>query len=473
MELHPYLQRTGEQPLYVQLYRYIKEQMETGMITAGDGLPSIRLLAQQLAISRNTVEAAYQQLIAEGYVTSKPKSGLLVAPLETEWGQLSRPQQKPLLSLNISVKKQIDTWRYDFHYGHIELDRFPLKAWRKRINEVLDYQSQDIFLYGDPQGERDLREQIASYLFQARDVTCCPEQIIMCAGAQQAISLICQLLGADRLGVAVENPGYDGVRAVFARSGCDILPIPLEEDGIDLDKLERSGAKLAYITPSHQLPLGMVLPIQKRLRLLAWAERHESLVIEDDYDSEYRYQGHPIPSLKGLDTRERVIYMGTFSKSFLPAVRISYLVLPSWLIERFYQSFPVYSQPCSPIIQSALARFMKYGDFERHVRKMRTIYQRKHQTLLSAIDTHMGEKVEVIGSRAGLHILLKVQGMTRQELIRKARAWGVNVDSPERYWIDPAQCPDGLLILGFGGLSEKEIGEGIATLAKAWFGRMH
>ncbi|MCY8088289.1 PLP-dependent aminotransferase family protein [Bacillus sonorensis] len=465
IELTPLLNKKLGIPLYIQLYEYIKKDIEEGSIPQGAVLPSIRYLSEHLKVSKNTVENAYGQLAAEGYTESKPRSGIKVLPLE-----------KPLLPLtqynDVARSGRCDSGQkpaapYDFTYGDIDLNHFPYKVWKRCLQDVLTSGEPDLFLYDAHQGDLGLRQELAKYLFQARGVRCSPEQIVICSGTQHAVSLLCQLLSNRGRRVAAENPGYDGVRSVFLNHGWEVRPIGLEADGIDLKQLAESRAKLTYVTPSHQFPYGMVLPIQKRLKLLEWAHHHGAYIIEDDYDSEFRYQGRPIPSLKALDTKENVIYLGTFSKSFLPSARLSYIVLPEELTGPFCEKFRRYSQPSSPIIQRAMYLFMKEGHFERHIRKMKKVYQEKHKTLLSAIDKYFGDQVQIIGQKAGLHIVIKANKHAG-DVISKAEKQGVKVYPVSDFWIDPEDSPSSMVMAGFGGLSEMEIEEGIKRLQKAW-----
>ena len=465
IELTPLLNKQLKTPLYMQLYQYIKKEIETGGIPPGTLLPPIRHLCEHLQLSKNTVESAYQQLTAEGYTESRPRIGIKVLPLEKT---LMPPSQlKVHTNREPKETEQSSAATYDFKYGDIDLSHFPFKTWRRCLQNALDSEDHDLFLYGDHKGDFGLRSELAKYLFQARGVRCIPEQIVICSGTQNAVGLLCQLLSMNGRLVAAENPGYDGVRSVFLNHGCAIQPIGLETDGINLSQLAASRAKLVYITPSHQFPYGMVLPIQKRLKLLEWASRENVYIIEDDYDSEFRYQGRPIPSLKALDKKENVIYLGTFSKSFLPAARLSYIVLPSKLADEFQEKLGRYSQSASPIIQKAMFLFMKEGFFERHIRKMKKVYQEKHKALISAIKTHFGNDVEIIGEKAGLHILLKT-GRRAQDLIHKAEKLGVKVYQVSDFWFEPHESSSSIVMAGFGGLSAAEIEEGISILRKAW-----
>jgi GntR family transcriptional regulator/MocR family aminotransferase len=462
MDITPFIKKDDKIPIYLQLYHYFKEDIETGRLVPGTKLPSIRELSAHLKVSKNTVETAYQQLSAEGYVESREKSGLFVIELEEFFGNPSwQKQLEHDKNINHDQKKFID-----FQYGDIDLDRFPYKAWRKCLSDALEMTNQEVFSYGDKKGHIGLRSEIASYLYQARGVRSLPEQIILCAGTQTAISFICQMLGLPNQSVALENPGYDGVRCVFESHGCYLEPIALEDDGINLELLEKTSAKCVYVTPSHQFPIGMVLPVQKRLRLLQWAHKNQSYIIEDDYDGEFRYLGHPIPSLKSLDTNDRVIYLGTFSKAFLPAARISYMVLPEELTQLFQAKLSFYSQTVSPLIQEALYQFMKHDHFGRHIRKMRKIYQRKHKALLDAIEDEFGEQVSVIGQKAGLHLLLDFHGIDSKRLIEKAKESGVKLYLTEKFWYGKSPFATQPIMVGFGGLTEDEIKTGIKKIGK-------
>ncbi|WP_409303403.1 PLP-dependent aminotransferase family protein [Peribacillus sp. SCS-155] len=466
-EITPFLDRKLDSPLYVQLYTYIKREIENGGIPAHSQLPSIRYLSEHLNVSKNTVENAYQQLVAEGYVESRPRSGLMVLEVDQPVWQPDR-----LVVDNAEDEKESKGMEevIDFKYGNVDRNHFPMKIWKRCLQEALYKDEAGLFGYGEAKGDLGLRTEIANYLFQSRGVACSPQQIIICGGTQNAISLICQLLSLQGQSIAFEDPGYDGVRKVFLNYGCKITPIKLDSDGINLSKLdlEQKNAAAVYITPSHQFPMGMVLPIQKRLKLLEWAYANDRYIIEDDYDSEFRYQGQPVPSLKALDAHDKVIYLGTFSKSFLPSTRMSYLVLPQTLMQKMDGHLSHYNQTVSPIIQKAMCLFMKEGYFERHIRKMRKIYQVKHKTLLKAVETYFGDQVEIVGSKAGLHLLLQTHNKDNESLIKKAGQYGVKVYSTLKYWFAKEATEPSLIMLGFGALSEKEIEEGIRLLHRAW-----
>ncbi|MCR2803737.1 MocR-like pyridoxine biosynthesis transcription factor PdxR [Paenibacillus soyae] len=465
----PLLDKNSRSPLYLQLYHYVRKEIETGSLSAEQSLPSIRQLAQHLGISKNTVEAAYGQLVAEGYVASRERGGYRVQPLDELIPPHPADSHVPDANNRARLEKQKKP-EFDFRYGDIAFDRFPHSIWRSCMTEALSSNPLDVLGYGDPFGHLGLREEIARYVYQSRGVDCAADQIYICAGTQHAISMLVQLLELQTSVIAMEEPGYDGVKTVFRHLGCALQPIGIAHDGIDVEQLQDAAgrAKAVYVTPSHQFPLGMVMPVQKRLRLLQWAAEHDRFIIEDDYDSEFRYNSAPIPALKALDTHDRVIYTGTFSKSFLPGVRLSYTILPSKLLDQVRRKLGSYSQASSPIIQQAVWIFMKQGHFARHVRRMRRVYQIRHKTLIDAIRNQFGDRARVIGDSSGMHLLLDVPGMGTEQLMELAESSGCRVYSPAKHWNEPKNCPPSYVMIGFGGLSEQQLKDGVKRLKKAW-----
>jgi len=464
--LSPMLDRESGIPLFRQLYTYVRMEIESGRLEPGRKLPSIRELSAFLLVGRNTVEAAYQQLIAEGYVDSRPRSGLYAASVEAVMGAPSAAGGKEAEPRAKEIPGQPEI---DFQYGHVALREFPIRAWKRALAEALDGDPAAVLGYGELQGNAELRAEIARYLFATRGIACPPERIFLAAGTQQAISLLCRLLPLEGP-IGMEEPGYDGARSVFSDHRLELVPIAVsEDDGLDVDALGRSGAKTIYATPAHQFPLGAVLPALKRNRLLQWAEETGGYVIEDDYDGEFRYQGQPIPALKAMDVSDRVIYAGTFSKAFLPGIRISYLVLPEALAGGFRERLAPYSQSVSPLIQQAMLLFMRQGHYERHVRKTRKLYRARHRALTKAVRSLLGDRVRVIGQKAGLHLLLDVPGSDGEELAERALRLGVKVYPTSVYWMRRDNRLRSVLMLGFGGLSEADIERGVGLLRRAWF----
>ncbi|NHM31990.1 PLP-dependent aminotransferase family protein [Neobacillus terrae] len=463
IELTPVLD-SKDTPLYIQLAKYIKQEILCGRINPGEKLPSKRKLSVHLGLSINTIKTAYEQLNAEGYIESKPRQGLFVATFE---GDISTVQLYPQ-ELNPLPEQEKVNIKLDFNSGKVDLEHFPYSLWRKLTIESLYQDQGELFNLGNPQGELLLREQIATYLYASRGARCSASQIIIGAGTQVLMALLTMLIGKDKL-YGVEVPGFHRTRTVLQDLGEKIISIPLDRDGMDIKLLKNSKANVVYVTPSHQFPNGMIMPISRRMKLLKWAEDKNRYIIEDDYDGEYRYKGQPIPSLQGLDTMGKVIYLGTFSKSLFPSIRISYMVLPISLINIYLKNYTIYKQTVSRLHQDTLYRFMKDGYWQSHLNKMRTLYRKKHGTLMLSIKKYLGNNVNVIGENSGLHIVLEVKNnMCEEELIEKAFKSGVKVYPLSIYYQNKEGYNGSQVLLGFGGLSETDIDAGIRLLKEAW-----
>ena len=470
LEITPALDSSREEPLYIQLYDYIRNEIQSGKIPPLSKLPSQRKLAEYLKVSRNTVDATYQQLIAEGYVQTEARKGLFVVELKNELFLPSDKEKNALWIDTLSTdNKQLPSIRYDFKHGDIDLIDFPYEIWRKLTMQTLYSDQSHLLLNGDPQGEISLRRLIAEYLYQSRGVRCSAEQIVIGAGTQYIISLLCCMIGRQ-LSYGLEEPGFHRIRFVLKDYGVEIKPIQLDEKGMSITELRKSGAKVAYVTPSHQFPFGIVMPISRRMELIEWARQENGFIIEDDYDGEFRYQGKPIPSLQGLDNHGNVIYVGTFSKSLIPSIRLSYMVLPPSLLALYKEKFIVYKQTVSRLHQHSLMLFMENGHWERHINRVRNIYKKRHAALLTAVKNIMGEQVQVIGAEAGLHVLLEPNNnMSEEELIESAEKKRVKVYPVSIYYENPPATEKSMVLLGFAGLDENEIYEGITLLQHAWF----
>ena len=327
-ELMFFLDSKSPAPLFKQLYEQIRERILLGSLAADTKLPSVRELAAHQSISRNTVDGAYQELLAEGYIYSKSRSGYFVSPLD----QVAAPKiLEPASRIPGPPAEAAARYRYDFHPARLDPASFPTRQWRKFLLECLREPPGKLSQYGDPQGLADLRFCLQGYLERSRGVVCQPQQVIITAGLQNSLDIVATLLKERHTTFAIEDPGYALAANVFRNHGYRIAPVPVTEDGIEVNRLAKTNSSVAYVTPSHQLPLGYVMPVANRLKLLEWSEHGERFILEDDYDSELRYIGKPIPSLQGLRPGGRVIYLGTFSKVLSPALRISYLVLPQTL----------------------------------------------------------------------------------------------------------------------------------------------
>lgn len=454
-------------PFYKQLYNQIREHVLSGKLPANSKLPSVRDLAAELSTSRNTVEGAYQELYAEGYIYSKHRSGYFVAVLDQDAAASSlarnprRRDQDPLPSPN---------YRYDFHPARLDPASFPTALWRKCFLESLRESSVELTRYGEPQGEWGLRCNIQGYLERSRGVSCEPDQIVISTGLQHSLDIVAHMLKANHSSVALENPGYHLPRAVFRNNSFDIVPVAVEPNGLDLDRLRSGNSTIAYVTPSHQLPMGYVMPVANRLKLIEWAESGGNVIIEDDYDSELRYHGKPIPSLQGLRPDGTIIYLGTFSKILSPALRLSYMVLPRSLLDTYRRHFRDYFSTVSLLEQRCMTKFMEQGHWERHVRRMRIVYKKKHDTLLQAVAQHFGSRAAVVGQGAGLHLVLQLPGDNpgETEIIRRAEQMGIRL-FPFAATFVMGESASTRILLGFGGLAASEIEQGVRLLSQLCF----
>lgn len=470
LELTPVLDNSKDIPLYIQLYEYIKTEIQNDKIKPGTKLPSKRKLSQHLKISQNTIQSAYEQLCSEGYAESRPRKGIFITKIDNDLFKLSiSTKEDKIINSSACLPANSETI-IDFNYGSIDAESFPFATWRKLTFQSLFPENSDILALGDPQGDINLRKEISDYIFQSRGVKCSPKQIVLGAGTQILLTLLCMILGKNHI-YAFENPGFNRARHVFTDQGINVIPIYLDEYGISIKELRQSCAKVVYVTPSHQFPSGVVMPVSRRLELLKWCREEDSFIIEDDYDSEFRYIGKPIPSLQCLDDTGRVIYMGTFSKSLIPSVRINYVVLPQELLNIYNDKFKIYNQTVSRLHQDTLYKFMRQGYWSRHLNKMRTVYRKKHTVLIAAINKYLNNtvKVKIIGESSGLHILLQIEnGMSENQLITSAMDMDVKVYPTSVYYYKHNKNEIPCIMLGFGALSEDQINLGIKTLKRAW-----
>ncbi len=458
------LNNSNPVPLYKQLYNQIREQILSSKLPADSRLPSVRDIAIELSISRNTVDGAYQELYAEGYIYSRSRSGYFVSALDQDAAPHSL-SAKP--GKDDYLPGPPSNFAYDFHPARLDPESFPTELWRRCFIEGLRRNSQQLVQYGDPQGDWGLRCCIQSYLERSRGVSCNPDQIIISAGLQQGLDIISNILKENHSVVAVENPGYHLPRSVFQNHSYTIFPVPIGSGGIDLNLLKESNSTIAYVTPSHQLPLGYVMPVANRLALIEWAESGCKYIIEDDYDSELRYHGKPIPSLQGLRPTGNIIYAGTFSKILSPALRLSYMVLPYSLLASYRQLYRNYFPSVSLFEQRTMAAFMEQGHWERHIRRMRMIYKKKHDILLRSIETHFGKRAVVIGQGAGLHVVLMLPETLHgeAEIIDRARQKGIRLFPFSEFHV-VGQPEATTLLLGFGGMNVSEIEQGVTILSQ-------
>lgn len=451
-------------PLYEQIYLHIKKDIKEGRLVKDMRLPSSRRLSESLKVSRSTVDNAYMQLVAEGYVNAVPCKGYFVADISLLLDNVNNGQ----VNLDKIIKKENKPSVIDFNTSGIDLSAFPFGTWRRITKNVLSADNSDLFRLGDAKGDKTFRESIQRYLYEARGVEASVEQIIVGAGSDYLLMLLCNIFG--KMQVAVENPAYDKASHIFEALNNTIIPVDVDDKGINVDTLEHTDADIVYVTPSHQFPTGIVMPIKRRLELLRWAAHNEKYIIEDDYDSEFRYIGRPIPSLNSVDINERVIYIGTLSRCIAPAIRMSYMVLPEKLLKIFDKKYNHFSSTVSRIDQMIVKEFIDCGHFERHLNKMRQIYKIKHDTLIESIKK-METRVEISGENSGVHIALKVlNGMNEEELISRAGKENVIIYPISKYISTATNKFENTVLLGFGGLDTLQIKEGVKKLDKAWKG---
>lgn len=463
-ELTISLEARSSRPLYEQIYDYIKKEIQSGGLPFEERLPSTRKLAKHLQVSRSTVELAYEQLLSEGYIQAEPCRGYFVSELDGLFHL--KPEKVPTQTGNAQEE---ETYEYDFSPSGIDLNSFPHSAWRKISRNILNEENKEFFQLGEPQGEEALRSTIASYLHQARGVNCTPDQVVVGAGNDYLLMLLCTLLGSGYT-AAMENPTYKKAYRVLETLCTGMVAVHSDSYGIDVEELRKSGAQLAYVMPSHQYPMGTVMPIKRRMQLLEWAGEDASrYIIEDDYDSEFRYKGKPIPALQGFDAGGKVIYLGTFSRSIAPSIRISYMVLPDQLMGVYRDKGQIFSSTVSRVDQLIISRFLSEGHYERHLNRMRAIYKSRHDVLLAHLQSLEGV-CRISGENAGVHLLIHFQnGMTELRAVELAKREGIKVYGLSGCAIGPLrQVETGTVILGYATLGEEKIAQAAERLCRVW-----
>ena len=447
-------------PLYEQLYIGIKNTITKKQLGVGTRLPSKRELAEFFNISQTTVELAYAQLLAEGYIMSKPRIGYFVEEIDSLPFREAAPVLPPQQTVNHT------TFITDFSTAKIDEDAFPFTIWRKYAKDVLDTPFKYLPQTGERQGELALRIEIAKYLHQSRGIQCQPEQIVIGSGTEQLLPMILKLLGDDVL-FALENPGYSPIpRTQLAQLA---IPIDVDQDGLIIEQLQQTNANVVYVTPSHQFPTGAVLSANRRTQLLKWATKEENrYIIEDDYDSEFRYIGKPIPALQGLDQHDRVIYLSTFTKSLMPSLRVAYFVLPPTLVYRYQQDFNYYSSTVPRFEQHILANFMKDGHFAKHLNRMRKTYRKKHDKCIDVFTNYYPD-ITISGDAAGTNMLISFDHEHSElKLQAAAREQSIHIMPLSNYYLTTKTPSKRSFLLGFGYLPLNEIEGKIHHLMRIW-----
>lgn len=454
------MQRDSNLYIYRQLYTQLKEDILAFKYNSHEKLPSKRVMSKHKDISINSVKAAYEQLLAEGYIYTQERKGYYIEPIDK---LIIENDKQP--SLETYHEHTATEFEYSFSHMSTDISEFPVDTWTKMMKQV--FQNYDHYLSSIPEvkGPMELRQSIAKLISYQRGIHCYPEQIVIGSGTNALLTKLIELM-TKNITIAVEDPGYSRFRTLLEQTRIHMEPIALDRKGISLEGIKDIQPNAVIVTPSHQFPIGTIMPVSRRIDLLNWASKTHSYIIEDDYDSEFRYSGKPVPALQGLDTGENVIYMGTFSKLLLPSLRISYMVLPISLINIYQEDFFFYAQTVSRIDQNILKEFLNRGHWEKHIQKMKVVYRKKRDVLITAISKHFPESVEVIGEDSGLHLTLRLNnGMTEQEAIDQAAKFGVKVNSVSEYGENDGQT----VLLGFAVLSIEQIKAAVKLLEKAWF----
>lgn len=467
-----YLELDGHGPRYLQLIRALKASILSGRIPAGERLPATRTLARDLGVSRNTVLVAYDQVVAEGFAEGRVGAGTYVADLGMRRKPARRLHEVSAQSRYARRARAVERrdythvhadLRYDLQYGAPLLNPAIARVWRRELARAAAQRTLD---YPGARGLRVLREAIAGYLARRRGLPVRREDVLIVSGAQQAFDLAARALLNEGDSVAIEDPGYFGMREVMQAHGAHLSAVPVDDDGLICAQLPGQGAKLVCVTPSHQFPSGALLSLPRRLELLRYASRHRGWIIEDDYDGEFRFDAQPIAALRALDEADRVIYVGSFSKSLFPALRLGYMVLPAALRNDFVAAKRLADLGCPTIEQAALASFMESPGFDRHLRNASSTLRARRKVLLAGLQAHAGGRVDVVDAPAGMHTVVWLRDCTFadcERLIAQARSVGLGLYPIEPHYLDKPPRPG--LLLGYAGLSTEDI-----TLAMQLFG---
>ena len=453
------MEERGDLPLYEYLYRRIREDILSGKLTAGERLPSKRALAEHLQLSVITVEGAYAQLEAEGYLYTLPKRGFFVSQVDRT------PAPKAPEPPAIPVPEAARQWRLDLKSNQVDTARFPVSTWARLTRQVLSEDGTALLRPVPHQGLEALRRAIADDLRDYRGMSVSPEQIIVGAGAEYLYLLLAQLLGPGAV-FAAEDPGYPKIRQVYGKCGASCRPVPLDAQGMDLAALTASGATVAHLSPSHHYPTGLVTPIARRQALLRWAEQVDGFIIEDDYDSEFRFTGRPLPTLQSIDRSGRVLYMNTFSQTISPSMRVGFVVLPPRLLERYRRELDFYACTVPALEQHVLARFLSGGYYEQHLSRMRKEYRQRRCAVLAAFRSGpFARRITISEQGAGLHFLLRLDtDRSDADLQQRAEALGVRLGFLSEYAAVPNPSYAHTLVINYAGLDEGRLPQAVELL---------
>ena len=458
------LDKTAGVSLYEQLYRRVKEDILSGRLAAGEKLPSKRALAAHLEVSVITVKIAYEQLMAEGYLTGVEKKGYFVSSVLPPL-----PSQPPPVPQDAPEPGE-RTWFLDLVTNSIDAEDFPFTVWARLMRQTILEQGTGLLHPTPPQGAWALRRAIADHLRQFRGMAVGAEQIIVGAGTEVLYSLLVQLLGREPT-YGVEDPGYGKIARIYRACGASVAAVPLDGDGLSVQELRRSGADVVHISPSHHYPTGRVMPITRRQELLRWAqEKPERIILEDDYDSEFRFVGRPIPTLFSVDDSGQVVYLNTFSKTIAPSIRISFMVLPRRLLADFRQKLGFYACTVSAFEQYTLAQFLSGGWYEKHLSRMRKHYRQKRDAVIAALrQSPLSPHAAIAEEDAGLHFLLRLDGAPPDDVLRRAaEERGIRLAMLSDYYQSPREAPQHVLVVNYTGIDTEKLPTALARLAELW-----
>ena len=475
------LDRDGPLPLHRQLFDGLRHAILTGRLRPGARLPSTRVLASDLGVARNTVMAAFEQLVAEGYLQARVGSGTKVSAIAPDMllnaGQASTDSATVSpTELSLSARGRLlagtvrpipDPQRRAFQPGLPAVEEFPFATWSRLLARHSRRPAPDLLGYTHLGGYAGLRQSIAEYLGAARGVNCTPEQLIVVAGAQGGLDLVARMLLDPGDTVWMEEPGYLGARGALLGAGARLHPVAVDADGLDVARGEQEApnARLAYVTPSYQYPLGVTMSLERRLRLIEWAHRANAWVIEDDYDSEYRYRGRPLSALQGLDSGERVIYVGSFAKTMFPALRLGYIVVPKGLANVFRRALRHTGQGAPLVLQATVADFISEGHYASHLRRMRTLYAERQRQFCTFLRARFGDVLEPGSSDAGMQITAYLPvGVDDADLARRADDAGLSLAALSTHYL--RDCPRPGLVLGYAGVPDADLRAGLDRLER-------
>ena len=440
-------------PLYHQLYSAIKHSVNEGILASGEKLPSIRKLSEELKLSRTTIENAYQQLCIEGYLINKPQSGYYTADLSLGHAQLKKTDNS---AVNVSIKRD---YSFIFSTSSVDPNAFRVDLWRRYLRNVLN-EPDGLFSYGESQGEYSLRKTVSEYCTRVRGVISTPERIVIGAGIQPLLQILCGLLQSSVDSIGMETPFFEHARQIFSDCSLNVLPIPADKDGASVEYLRKNGIRCAYINPSAVNDSGSPMPMKRRLEFIDWTAEG-GILIEDDNNGELRYGSRPVPAIQGLAPDRNIVYLGTFSKVLMPAVRISYMVLPEELAKKYVNCRKNYNQTASKTEQLALAQYIREGHLERQLRKMRKIYSRKGELLIECLQKYF-PNAQITLQETALRVLLRpFLNVDSATLVKLAEASGIYVKAY-------GKNENGQVSIGFSGIAQEQIADGIKSLHNAW-----